>query len=95
MLGQIKKIRADLSENMLKSGYFITILNKNSVKLSTPPPPPENISPVLLWCYQFYPIDVSQNSFLHGFDNPNTLSELCCYLTNVFIHARFFRLLIY
>jgi hypothetical protein len=37
MLGQIKKIRADLSENMLKSGYFITILNKNSVKLSTPP----------------------------------------------------------
>jgi hypothetical protein len=48
-LGKIKKIRADLSENMLKSGHFITILHKNSGKLSTtPPPPPENISPVLL-----------------------------------------------
>jgi hypothetical protein len=40
MLGKIKKIRADLSENMLKSRYFITILHKNSVKLSTAPPPP-------------------------------------------------------
>ena len=29
------EIRADLSENMLNSGYFITILHKNSVKLST------------------------------------------------------------
>jgi hypothetical protein len=38
-LGKIKKIRADLSENMLKSGYFITILRKNSGKLSTAPPP--------------------------------------------------------
>jgi hypothetical protein len=50
-LGKIKKIQADLSENMLKSGYFITILHKYSGKLSTvlpPPPPPENISPVLL-----------------------------------------------
>jgi hypothetical protein len=36
-LGKIKKIRADLSENMLKSGYFITILRKNSVKFSTAP----------------------------------------------------------
>jgi hypothetical protein len=34
-LEKIKKIRADLSENMLKSGYFITILRKNSSKLST------------------------------------------------------------
>jgi hypothetical protein len=46
-LGKIKKIRADLSENMLKSGHFITILHKNSGKLSTAPSP-ENISPVLL-----------------------------------------------
>jgi hypothetical protein len=38
MLGKITKIRADLSENMLKSGYFITILHKNSGKLSTAPP---------------------------------------------------------
>jgi hypothetical protein len=37
MLGKIKKIRADLSENTLKSGYFITILHKNSGKLSTAP----------------------------------------------------------
>jgi hypothetical protein len=37
MLGKIKKIRADLSENTLKSGYFIAILHKNSGKLSTPP----------------------------------------------------------
>jgi hypothetical protein len=39
MLGKIKKIRANLSENMLKSGYFITILHKNSGKLSIAPPP--------------------------------------------------------
>jgi hypothetical protein len=32
------EIRADLSENMLNSGYFITILRKNSGKLSTPSP---------------------------------------------------------
>jgi hypothetical protein len=32
MLGKIKKIRADLSENRLNSGNFITILHKNSVK---------------------------------------------------------------
>jgi hypothetical protein len=44
MLGKIKKIRADLSENMLKSRYFITILHKNSGKLSTPPPPPRKTS---------------------------------------------------
>jgi hypothetical protein len=44
-LGKIKKIRADLSENMLKSGYFITILRKNSGKLSTPPPPPRKHQP--------------------------------------------------
>jgi hypothetical protein len=40
MLGKIKKTRAgfNLSENiMLKSGYFITILHKNSGKLSTAP----------------------------------------------------------
>jgi hypothetical protein len=33
LLGKIKKIRADLSENMLNSGYSITILHKNSGKL--------------------------------------------------------------
>jgi hypothetical protein len=44
-LGKIKKIRADLSENMLKSGYFITILHKNSGKLSTAPPPPPPPTP--------------------------------------------------
>jgi hypothetical protein len=37
-LGKIKKIRTDLSENMLKSGHFITILHNNSGKLSTAPP---------------------------------------------------------
>ena len=31
------KIWADLSENMLKSGYFITIIRKNSGKLSSAP----------------------------------------------------------
>jgi hypothetical protein len=40
MLGKIKKIQADLSENMLNAGYFIAILHKNSGKLSTAPPPP-------------------------------------------------------
>jgi hypothetical protein len=35
MLGKIKKIRADLLENRLNSGNFITILHKNSGKLST------------------------------------------------------------
>jgi hypothetical protein len=40
MLGTIKEIPADLLENMLKSGYFITIFHKNSGKLSTAPPPP-------------------------------------------------------
>jgi hypothetical protein len=34
MVGEIKKNQADLAENMLKSGYFITILHKNSGKLS-------------------------------------------------------------
>jgi hypothetical protein len=49
-IGKIKNIRADLSENMLKSGYFITILHKNSGKLSTPPPPRKHQprSPMLL-----------------------------------------------
>jgi hypothetical protein len=46
LLGKIKKILADLSENMLKLGYSITILHKNSGKLSTAPS--ENICPVLL-----------------------------------------------
>jgi hypothetical protein len=46
MLGKIKKIRADLSENRLNSGNFITILNKNSDKLSAAPL--ENISRVRL-----------------------------------------------
>jgi hypothetical protein len=46
-LGKIKKIQADLSENMLKSGYFITILHKYSGKLSTvlPPPSPRKHQP--------------------------------------------------
>jgi hypothetical protein len=38
MLRKIKKIRADSSENRLNSGNFITILHKNSGKLSTAPP---------------------------------------------------------
>jgi hypothetical protein len=37
MLRKIKKIRADLSQNRLNSGNFITILQKNSGKLSTAP----------------------------------------------------------
>jgi hypothetical protein len=50
MLGKIKKIRADLSENSLNSGNFITILHKNLDKLSTAPLPlPESISPVRLY----------------------------------------------
>jgi hypothetical protein len=48
ILGKIRKIRADLSENMLNSGYLITILHKNSGNLSTAPTPPESISPVRL-----------------------------------------------
>ena len=36
-LGKIMKIWADFSENMLKSGYFITIIRKNSGKLSSAP----------------------------------------------------------
>jgi hypothetical protein len=43
---KFNKIWADLSENMLKSGYFITILHKNPGKLSTATV--ENISPILL-----------------------------------------------
>jgi hypothetical protein len=46
-LGKIKRILADLSENRLNSGNFITILHKNSGKLSTAPL--ESISPVRLW----------------------------------------------
>jgi hypothetical protein len=46
MLRKIKKIRADSSENRLNSGNFITILHKNSGKLSTAPL--ESISPVRL-----------------------------------------------
>jgi hypothetical protein len=39
MLGKRKKIRADLSKNILNSGYFITILYQNLGKLSTVPTP--------------------------------------------------------
>ena len=46
MLGKIKKIRADISENRLNSGNFITILHKNSGKRSTAPL--ESIIPVRL-----------------------------------------------
>jgi hypothetical protein len=39
------KIWADLSENMLKSSYFMTIIRTNSGKLSSaPPPPPQKTS---------------------------------------------------
>ena len=34
MLEKIKNIQVDLEENMLNSGYFITILHKNLGKLS-------------------------------------------------------------
>jgi hypothetical protein len=51
MLGKIKKIRADLLENRLNSGNFITILHKNSGKLSTAPL--ESIIPVRL-CLHMY-----------------------------------------
>ena len=44
---KIKKIRADLSENRLNSGDFVTILHKISGKLSTHPL--ESISPVRLY----------------------------------------------
>jgi hypothetical protein len=50
-LGKIKKIRADLSENMLKSGHLITILHKNSGKLSTAPPPPQKTSAPFSYAY--------------------------------------------
>jgi hypothetical protein len=46
MLGKIKEIQAGLPENRLNSGNFITILHKNSGKLSTAPL--ESISPVYL-----------------------------------------------
>jgi hypothetical protein len=48
MLGKIKKIRADLPENRLNSGNFITIFHKNSANLPTAHPPLESISPVRL-----------------------------------------------
>jgi hypothetical protein len=51
MLGKIKKIRADLSENRLNAGNFITILHKNSGKLSTAPL--ESIRPVRPWILLF------------------------------------------
>jgi hypothetical protein len=47
MLGKIKRIWTDLSENRLNSCNCITILHKNSGKLSTAPM--ENISPVRIW----------------------------------------------
>jgi hypothetical protein len=37
MLRQIQKIRADLSEQMLNSGYFITILHKIRENIQLPP----------------------------------------------------------
>jgi hypothetical protein len=37
LLGKMKTIRADLSENSLKSGNFIKILQTNLGKLSTTP----------------------------------------------------------
>jgi hypothetical protein len=50
MLGKIKRIRADLSENRLNSGNFFTILHTNSGKLSTAPL--ESISPVRLCLFR-------------------------------------------
>jgi hypothetical protein len=47
MLGKIKRIWTDLSENRLNSCKCITILHKNSGKLSTAPM--ESISPVRIW----------------------------------------------
>jgi hypothetical protein len=47
MLGKLKKIRTDLSENRLNSGNFITILHKNSGKLSTALLPPAAAGPVV------------------------------------------------
>jgi hypothetical protein len=47
MLGKIKKIRSDLSENRLNSGNFITILQQNSGKLSTAPLESINLVPRL------------------------------------------------
>jgi hypothetical protein len=41
MLGKIKKIWADLSENMKSRLYFITILHQNLGKFSIAPPPQE------------------------------------------------------
>jgi hypothetical protein len=48
MLGKSKKIRTDLSENTLNSGYFITI--SSAYKFGhTFNCPPESISPASLW----------------------------------------------
>jgi hypothetical protein len=53
MLAKSRKVERNLSENMLNLGYFImTILPKNSDKLSTPPPFPENISPTYTYGIQ-------------------------------------------
>jgi hypothetical protein len=43
MIGKIKNIWADLSENILNSGYFSTILPKNLGKLSTAPHPGKHL----------------------------------------------------
>ena len=42
LLGKMKTIRADLSENSLKSGNFIKILHTNLGKLSTASLPPHH-----------------------------------------------------
>ena len=42
-IGKIKNIWADLSENILNSGYFSTILPKNLGKLSTAPHPGKHL----------------------------------------------------
>jgi hypothetical protein len=39
MLGKIKKIQADLSENVLNSGYFIQSSIKIRANSQLPPPP--------------------------------------------------------
>ena len=48
MIEKIKKIRADLPEYLLNSGYFITILHKNSGKLSTAQPRTQALFSTLL-----------------------------------------------
>ena len=53
MLGKIKKIRTDLSENRLNSGNFITILHKIRAETFNCPPPPRKVSAPYGYGYAF------------------------------------------